>query len=205
MDNETNPQKGLGCFPYIIACLSFIPLLGVPVGIIMIIYGLIKWSQSGGKLALIGLGGICFTIVLYGTLFYNLFKKDGGMFEDLKTQMAQSNLLLAIKELEYYKVQHGSYPEKLSELRQGKPTINQPLLREPYFEFGNMDLPYFCYELINEGNNYYLYSRGPDQIKDTTDDVFPLVSQGEAEKIGYRKKSINTQTQKIPESNPKTK
>ena len=51
-------KEKLGVFPYVVGGISYIPLIGVPIGIITIIYGLITRKRGGKILALIGAGGI---------------------------------------------------------------------------------------------------------------------------------------------------
>ena len=183
-------RDGLGCFPYIVGGLSFIPLIGVLFGIIVILWGLIKIRQGGWKLIVIGVLGISLTITIYGTLFYKGFVERGGTFDKLRSQMAQPMLTDLIKKIEYHKLQKGKYPKKLEELApEGKqnpesfimiydPTMIDLKMKEPRL---------FYYELINEGRNYYLLSSGPDGIPFTEDDIHPAVTEEEMQNIGYIK------------------
>jgi hypothetical protein len=77
-------NKTLGCFPFVIGGLSFIPLLGVLFGLIAIVWGLSAWRGGGKKLALVGAAGIGFTILVYGALFYFGFAQRGGVYDDLR-------------------------------------------------------------------------------------------------------------------------
>ncbi|HJT25034.1 MAG TPA: hypothetical protein VJ873_10680, partial [bacterium] len=58
---------------YVLGFCSFIPLMGVLLGIISIVFGALKFKSGGWKVVLLGVGGILFTIVLYGTLFLVAF------------------------------------------------------------------------------------------------------------------------------------
>ena len=66
----TEQKESLGALPFVIAGLSFIPMIGIPFGIFAIVWGLITQRARGKMLALIGAAGIIFSILLYGALFY---------------------------------------------------------------------------------------------------------------------------------------
>ena len=53
----TKEDKRLGCFPFVIGGLSFVPLVGVLFGLAAIVWGLIARKRGGGKLALVGAAG----------------------------------------------------------------------------------------------------------------------------------------------------
>src|SRR5258708_37356009 len=66
---------------YVLGGMSFIPLLGVPLGLIAIVIGLIKKTKGP---ALLGLGGIVFSMLLYGSLFYFGFVAKTGPYAELR-------------------------------------------------------------------------------------------------------------------------
>jgi hypothetical protein len=185
-------KESLGCLPYAIGGASFIPLVGVPLGIIAIIWGIIKRKKGGIKLALLGAGGISFSIILYGTLFYKGFIEKGGVYDELKVKMAQTQLTDLVKQIEYYKIQNGKYPKDLSvfEPEEGKESFI--FIYEPFIEFRDASSTPFYYELTNEGNKYLLFSRGPDRTPFTEDDIFPVLTDEEIMKIGYKKAENNS-------------
>jgi hypothetical protein len=106
---ETNEK--LGGFPFVIGGLSVIPLLGIPFGIAALIWGITTNKIGGKKLALLGGAGIVVTLTLYGSLFYFGFAKRGGIYDELRTQLARNSLNTLVQAVEFYKVQHGSYPD----------------------------------------------------------------------------------------------
>ena len=183
-------DEKLGCFPYILGGLSFIPLIGIFFGIIVILWGLIKIRQGGWKLILLGFVGISFTVAVYGTLFYKGFVERGGIFDKLRSQMAQPMHTDLIKKIEYYKLQEGAYPERLEELAPEDKQEAQSfiMIYDPTYTDLKMKEPrLFYYELINEGQNYYLLSSGPDGLPFTEDDIHPVVTEEEMQNIGYEK------------------
>jgi len=41
---------------------------------------------------------------------------------------------------------------------------------------------------VDQGTHYYLFSRGPDGLEGTADDIFPVIGVQGNDKIGYRRK-----------------
>lgn len=185
---EEKKEKKLGYLPYVLGGVSFIPLLGVFFGIIVIIWGIIKIKQKGWRLILIGVCGILFTVILYSTLFYKGFVERGGIYDELKSGMTQTLLTDLVKQIEYYKIQNGKYPKSLKELASKKQHESFTFIQDPtQIDLKTKEPPLFHYELINEGNNYVLFSKGFDRTSNTNDDIHPVISEEEMKNIGYRK------------------
>src|SRR3989344_2543277 len=104
-------SKTLGVVSIVLGGLSFIPLIGLFVGIAAIVTGIIDIKKNKSKLGIIGLVlgiiGILITIGLYGGLFYFGFVKRGGMYDNLRTGMVKSQLPNTINAIESYKVRYG--------------------------------------------------------------------------------------------------
>ena len=174
----------VGFVGYATGALSFIPMIGIAFAAIAITWGIMRraWLLVG-----LGVGGILCTVALYGTLFYQGFYHRGGAFDQLRAQMAVSMLDSTVRDIEFYKLQHGHYPAALSELNTGKPKTNMPsgfdptALQRP----GSKD-QYFFYELDPSGNFYFLRSVGPDGKPFTADDVVPTFSEEERRHTGLR-------------------
>jgi hypothetical protein len=193
MSNE-NEQK-IGCLPYVLAGLSFIPLIGVIFGLIVIIIGFLKSKVGGWKLIVLGILGISTTVLLYGTLFHQA-SKDDGMFAGIHGQLSEKLLTDLVKNIEYYKIQNGKYPDSLIDLQPEDPSdISSAVFiydSTKSFNLEDNDEPkLFHYELINDQNNYYLFSSGKDGIPFTGDDIHPVVNESEQSNIGYRQKEAN--------------
>jgi hypothetical protein len=83
MTDERIGENPLGCFPYVIGVASFIPLIGVPIGLIVIIWGIVKRKVGGLILATVGVCGILFTLILCG-----MYYKGGRTHDHAEVQIA---------------------------------------------------------------------------------------------------------------------
>ena len=161
--------------PYLLGLLCLIPLVGAFVGLGLLLYGLIKYKDKW--LSIIGATGILWTIIVYSTLFYagthaSVFRKG---FEEI-SQMQLNSL---VKNVEYYKLIHGQYPDNLKQLLEDDKLapINDAV--QSMKIKGNS---YYSYEKI--GDRYSLFSSGQDGIPNTKDDLFPQVTITDSSKIG---------------------
>jgi hypothetical protein len=148
---------------YLLGLLGFIPIVGAFVGVVLILYGLIKYRDK--ILVIIGLGCIVFTLFVYRTLFY---ASEGGSFENEFAKMDTMILNGLIKDIEFYKIQNGTYPDNLEQLDSNGMMVNfsDPLLSDPE----NNKFNYYRF-----GKRYTLYSSGVDKKANTADDIYPTV------------------------------
>lgn len=163
--SQTQPAR-IGAGAYVVAGLSFIPLIGVLFGLVAIIWGVAS-RRGGGKLAaLIGALGITVTLVIYGLLFYFGFAQRGGVYDNLRTTMAQSCLDSTVKSIEFYKQANGGYPESLEALERSLPeqALERVCLRDPralpHVSQSGGD-GFYYYQRVG-ANHYYLRGLAPD-------------------------------------------
>jgi hypothetical protein len=177
------PKQDLSWLGYVCAGLSFIPCLGVPFGLVAIVFGVVRSMRA---VLILGICGIAFTIVLYGSLFYFGMIQRGGVYDELRAKMTVTMLNSAVKEIEFYKLQHGAYPHSLDDLsEQGKngfPSTSDPTAME---RGGKMDEKFY-YQLDPSGKFYYLRSVGPDGVPFTNDDILPSLTDSELKNTGLR-------------------
>lgn len=177
---KTAPSKSI--LPWVFGGLSFIPCLGVPFGLVAIVLAFIKGPRGA---AYLGGAGITCTVLLYGTLFYMGMIQRGGVYDGLRAKMAVTMLNSTVKEIEYYKLQHGSYPTSLEELKDQEkdsfPSSSDPTSMER----GNMNELFF-YQLDSSGKYYYLRSVGADGKPFTSDDILPSIPPEELKNSGLR-------------------
>jgi hypothetical protein len=176
-------QKPLGCLPYAIGGASFIPLFGVLFGLVAIVWGV---ARRTWQLIVLGAFGIVFTIVIYGALFYFGIFHRGGIYDKLRSQLAVSLLNDAVKEIEFYKIQTGHYPAKLSELDSTDKTQFPKTFDPTIIDFSRKKDRHFFYQLDPSGKFYFLRSVGPDGIPFTSDDILPTLSEEQRKHTGLR-------------------
>lgn len=189
MENTKNhthaaPQAKIHTAAYVLAAVSFIPLIGLLFGLAALILSILEWRKHGAKIvALIASLGMLFTVTLYGALFYFGFVQRGGVYDDLRQQLTVNNLSTLVSEIEFYRLQHGTYPESLEQLQESQPnkpifivdTSSTPLSAEQF--------RLFYYERSGDAH-YYLRSVGNDGKAFTADDILPNIEQTENSKIG---------------------
>jgi hypothetical protein len=177
------PPEKLGTLPYVIGGMSFIPLLGLLFGLIAVVWGLATNKQGGKRLAAIGLGGISFTIVLYGALYYFGFKQRGGIYDDLRIRLAQTEINSLVQSIEFYRTQHGGYPESLEALKASLPSASLVSVIDPTDVRSGGHPRAFFYERVGDAH-YYLRGVGPDGHPFTADDIVPQVTSMPGSKVG---------------------
>ena len=148
--------------PYLLGLLGFIPLVGFFVGIGLTLYGLIKYKDK--KLVIIGVLCMLFTVFLYSFMIFGLDK-----FSKVKeswAELSQHQINELVKDVEYYKLQNGKYPESLKQLS----NVN---IQDPVKGLNAREKDVFIYK--NLGDKYLLFSVGLDGKPNTKDDIYPKV------------------------------
>ena len=159
------PQKqqtnSLGVVAYVLAGTSFIPMLGLITGLGAIILGVVtrRWLA-----AVLGVAGMLFSVVLYGSLFYFGFVANYGPYHELKKKLTVQLLDSTQGEILIFHTQQGRLPTTLTELRQSAP-LGRAMTDDPWMR------P-FIYHPRPDGT-FELLSVGPDGVPDTDDDIWP--------------------------------
>jgi len=168
------PKSGLAIASLILGLLSFIPLVGVLLGIIAVIIGILGVSQikkktlGGRKLAIagivLGILGIVFTLVVYGSLYYFGFVSETGPFVEVKSELNQQLITNNVGALELYKRKHGYYPTTLEEAIEDDFSL---------FPLDVYDRPFY-YKAQQDSQSYELRSLGVDGQYGTDDDTLAI-------------------------------
>ncbi|MGZ5218946.1 MAG: YgaP family membrane protein [Chitinophagaceae bacterium] len=161
--------------PYLVGILCLIPLIGAIVGAVLLILGLTKYKDKW--LSIIGVVGIMFTVLIYSWLFYAM--KHSPLVQQGFREISQMQLNSLIKNIEFYKLQHGSYPDSLQLLTNDDPFA--PVTDAIQLNQRRANL-YYNYEKI--GDQYLLFSSGQDGIPNTEDDLHPDISLSDSSNIG---------------------
>ncbi len=166
-------KKDLNPLNYIIAFLSFIPLVGVIFGIITIVIG---YNKNSNLLKNLGVFGVLTSILLYSLLFYFGFR-NGGTFDGWNN-FTKNDLNKTFIFIEYYKTQNQTYPDSLSYLKK-------------YDTFSTFrDSPNhneFYYQKLSD-STYYFFGVGKDEKPFTKDDLYPSLLDENLKQSGLIKK-----------------
>ena len=156
LGRSASPKSTAG---WVFGGLSFIPLFGVLFGIVAIIIGAVK--RTRGQVYL-GIGGILFSVLLYGGIFYFGFVANTGPFAALKVKEVPLLIRTDAGQIALYKAQHGKLPDTLADL--GKPSgTNLFHTTDPW---GTK----FKYTKLAD-DRFELTSAGPDREFGTSDDI----------------------------------
>ena len=178
-----NGQARIDTAAFVLGGLSFIPLIGVPLGVAAIIWGLVSRKARRLTVVLLGLDGIGCTIVIYGALFFFGFVQTGGIYDRLRGQLAQQQLYTLVQAVEFYRLQYGSYPDSLEQLQATLPKQSLAVTFDPTgFRIGSLPRRFY-YERVGI-DHYYLRGVGVDGQPFTADDIVPDITIAPHSQIG---------------------
>jgi len=178
-NTTTNPKHSSTNFgakkpPYLLGLLCLIPLIGAFVGAGLLLYGIFVYKDKW--IIIIGAAGIIFTVALYGSLDYSTTHNDA--FKKLWAESDKGELNGLVKQIEFYKIQNGVYPDSLQQLDLKGEFTN---ISDPLLTFSGDKNAIFNYHKI--GKKYTLFSSGVDKKPNTADDIYPSL-QIDTSKIG---------------------
>ena len=164
--------------PYLLGLFCLIPLIGAFIGLVFIILGATRFKDKW--FTLIGVFGIVFTIIVYSSLFYA--GKNASVFKNELVELSQMQLNSLVKNIEFYKLQNGQYPDSLQQLTKDD---NGVFIYDPIQSSQSRKNNLYNYSKI--GGKYNLFSSGEDGVPNTKDDLYPQLSVKENGKIGLIK------------------
>jgi len=164
---------------YLIGLLCLIPGFGALAGIVLIILGLAHYKDR--VFVFIGAAGLLITVAAYGSLFY--FAQNSGVADDGFATLAQTQLNDLVKNIEFYKLQKGAYPDSLKQVDTKDSFAN---IDDPLQSFKGRKSVTYQYHKI--GNKYLLFSVGKDGIPNTKDDIYPNINVADTSKVGFIRK-----------------
>lgn len=159
--------------PYWVGIFGFIPLVGTLVGFVLIMFGIFHYKDKW--LVIVGGACILFTVFIYSTAFNEINTPES--FESSISKFSQNNLNNLVKEIEFYKLQNGEYPDSLRELKKDIFLLKT----DPIQNNKGTNVDYY-YEKIH--NRYKLFSLGKDGLANTEDDIHPTIIITDTTKIG---------------------
>jgi hypothetical protein len=154
---------------YLYAILTIIPIVGLIIGILLVRKGILLKNRI---LLYLGVFGIFLTASFFiGGLLYSKYSDVG---KAKRVELARISLDEVMRDIEYYKIQFGVYPDSLDELKSVDRMvfIMDPLSQQGIF---STKLNSLHYKKI-DSSHYTLFSAGFDRIPNTNDDVYPYIA-----------------------------
>jgi len=160
---------------YYLGFAELIPVWGLMIGIVLIVMGITKYKDKW--LVIIGSGGILTTAIFIWFMSSDRFARytRQGFAE-----MTQGKLNTLMKEVEFYKMEHGSYPDSLTSVTRDDKYSSTVDFVAPHGKDGKVAV----YQYHKIGEKYTLYSVGLDGIAGTVDDIYPTAAMNDTAKFG---------------------
>ena len=147
--------------------LSFIPNIGMLYGLIILILGIVNKNKST---IIWGIVGILFTPIFWITVLVAI--DASGFNSQSNILFTKNNLNEMVKDLEYYRVKNGSFPDSLGQLRNQNNFFDDSDLSSENIFHWKLKSQRLYYKKIND-TSYILQAKGKDTILNTEDDIFP--------------------------------
>ncbi|MEP6614852.1 MAG: YcxB family protein [Mucilaginibacter sp.] len=155
--------------------LGLIPIVGGVAGLIFTLNGISRYKDA--KYILMGIACMSFTLGVAYFAERNL--KLEQLFDSGFIVNSHFQLNDLMKDVEFYKLRHGQYPDSLAQLSKDGPMIsNFDPIQSSHSKYGT------GYNYKKVGNHYYLFSSGLDGVPNTKDDFHPDVAVTDSAKFG---------------------
>jgi len=165
--------------PYLLGILCLIPVIGAVVGIGLLLYGIFYYKDKW--LIIIGALGPIITVGIFSLMIYDA--KHNPDIDKAFIQTSQMQLNELMKDVEFYKMQYGIYPDSLEQITKNNQIVNIHDFLQ--IQKGRKNTKY-NYKKVD--NKYYLFSSGIDGIPNTADDLYPIIAKSDSGKFGLIKK-----------------
>jgi len=165
---------------YLLGLLCLIPALGFIAGLVLLILGIVHFKDR--VFIIMGAIGMLITIGIYGSLFY--FSMNTDVFRSGFADIAQTEVNDLVKNVEFYKLQNGNYPDSLQQIetKDSFTSIYDPLSSK---KLTDKQEPF---HYTRKGNRYLLFSVGQDGKANTADDIYPNLTNADTSKLGFIRK-----------------
>ena len=167
---------------YLWGLLGLIPNIGVIAGLIFFFKGVFQYKDK--ILVIIGVADILFTVLFWFTVIKLTMNSPATIAATSQFSRGQLNTLF--RYVEFYKVQHGVYPDSLEQMDQKNNDfwVFDPLQSRGFASKGGK---YFYKRM---GEKYWLFSVGIDGKPFTKDDIYPAMNPADSGKFGLMKNSV---------------
>ena len=109
------------------------------------------------------------------------FVQRGGIFDELKIELAETTLTSLVRDVEFYKTQNGAYPTSLKALLKSLPDAY--VFDPTQVKLDTKQQHFFYYHRVGDAH-YYLLGVGADGEAFTGDDIHPNVEVGPDSGVG---------------------
>ncbi|MFZ2103610.1 MAG: type II secretion system protein GspG, partial [Oricola sp.] len=112
------------------------------------------------------------------------FMQRGGIYDDLRTKLAEQQLNSLVMVIEFHRVLHGEYPPSLEAMQEAMQEDARALERaaaydpRPISPFGQSAEHFFYYSKVDD-SHYYLRAVGPDGKPWSEGSFGPVFTQGQ--------------------------
>lgn len=165
---------------YLVGILCLLPGIGAIAGLVLLILGIVHYKDR--VFIIMGSVGIVITIAVYSSLFY--FASNSDVFRKGFADIAQTEINDLVKDIEFYKLQHGAYPDSLQQIVDKNSMIS--IYDVSQENKAGSTLPSYRYKKM--ANKYLLFSPGLDGKINTPDDIYPTLSNPDTSKLGFIRK-----------------
>ncbi len=179
--NGGRPKTPLTFKPiHLLGLLCLIPGFGFIAGLVLLILGIAHYKDR--VFIIMGAIGMLITVGIYASLFHFMMNTDS--FRPAFAEAAQSELNDLVKSVEFYKLQNGAYPDSLQQIdTKGSFTIIYDPLSSKKLTDNQQPFHY-----SKKGNKYLLFSVGEDGKPNTSDDIYPTLTNADTSKLGFIRK-----------------
>jgi hypothetical protein len=183
--SEAVPPKPKPAWPlFLVAVLSFVPILGIVFGGAGATWGLVSSRPRAIRAALIAMTGALLNIVVMFLLGMGVGAKPAAALQ-ARHDLTQTELLAVVVALEDYHAAEHAYPPSLQVLQ--RRMLPRRIVPTMDLSAGPLHFPHeYRYVVAPDGETYDLYAAGPDNVAGTADDVRPLLPDSIRVRSGYR-------------------
>jgi hypothetical protein len=174
------------------ASLSFIPVLGIFLGVAAICWGLVSDRPRALWGVALGATGLLLHVAGGVSVYEYNSRHNPVAMTQLNTTLAQrhaadarSDLAALVAGIEAYRAHYGAYPPSLPVLQQAALLALHPV------NIVDQSAPrliprFYQYRLAPDGRSYDLFAVGPDGTPGTADDIRPVLADSLRRRSGYR-------------------
>ena len=164
---------------YLFAILCLIPIIGFVTGIILIILGIVHYKDR--IFIIIGSIGVLVTVAIYGSMIY--YTENNSFTSDGFTDITKIQLNELVKNIEFYKLQNGAYPDSLKQIETKDSFVSTTDPLQTFKQKKDV-----MYQYHKDRNRYLLFSVGKDGKPNTKDDIYPTLTNPDSSKLGFIRK-----------------